>query len=172
MFGDVATVAACLPGASLTASPKPECVEGEIRVRIGPIAATFSGAARVERSPTDMSGRIVGIGNDRRSRSSTQGEIRYRLEPIEQGAATRVDLSIGYTLTGMLAQVGRPGLVRDLAARLIAEFAGNLDRRLAGTSPGDAAPVELSGLSLVSGLLRTRVARWFGRFSSSKDGAA
>ena len=35
---------------------------------------------------------------------------------IEQG--TRVDLSIGYTLTGMLAQVGRPGLVRDLAARL------------------------------------------------------
>jgi carbon-monoxide dehydrogenase small subunit len=119
-----------------------------------------------------MSGRIVGIGNDRRSRSSTQGEIRYRLVPIEQGAATRVDLSIGYTLTGMLAQVGRPGLVRDLAARLIAEFAGNLDRRLAGTSTGDAIPAELSGMSLLSGILRARVARWFGRFSSNKDGAA
>jgi carbon-monoxide dehydrogenase small subunit len=172
MFGDIAAVAACLPGASLTAPPKPERVEGEIRVRIGPIAATFSGAARVERSPGDMSGRIVGIGNDWRSRSSTQGEIRYSLVPIEQGAATRVDLSIGYTLTGMLAQVGRPGLVRDLVARLIAEFAGNLDRRLAGISPGDVAPAELSGMSLVSGLLRTRVARWFGRFSSNKDGAA
>ena len=136
MFGDIAAVAACLPGASLTAPPKPERVEGAIRVRIGPIAATFLGAARVERNPADMSGRIVGIGNDRRSRSSTQGEIRYRLVPIEQG--TRVDLSIGYTLTGMLAQVGRPGLVRDLAARLIAEFAGNLDRRLSGTSPADS----------------------------------
>ena len=135
MFGDIAAVAACLPGASLTSPPKPERVEGAIRVKIGPIAATFSGAARVERSPADMSGRIIGIGNDRRSRSSTQGEIRYRLTPIEQGAATRVDLSIGYTLTGMLAQVGRPGLVRDLAARLITEFAGNLDRRLSGTSP-------------------------------------
>ena len=134
MFDDIAAVAACLPGASLTAPPKPERVEGAIRVRIGPIAATFQGAARVERNPADMSGRIVGIGNDRRSRSSTQGEIRYRLVPIEQG--TRVDLSIGYTLTGMLAQVGRPGLVRDLAARLIAEFAGNLDRRLSGTSAG------------------------------------
>ena len=116
-----------------------------------------------------MSGRIVGIGNDRRSRSSTQGEIRYRLVPIEQG--TRVDLSIGYTLTGMLAQVGRPGLVRDLAARLIAEFAGNLDRRLSGTSAADAAPAELNGMALVFGLLRARVARWLGRFSSDKDGA-
>jgi carbon-monoxide dehydrogenase small subunit len=172
MFGDIAAVTACLPGASLTARPKPERVEGAIRVRIGPIAATFSGTARVERSPNDMSGRIVGIGNDRRSRSSTQGEIRYRLVPIEHGAATRVDLSIGYTLTGMLAQVGRPGLVRDLAARLIAEFAGNLDRRLAGTSSGDTVAAELSGISLVIGLLRARVARWLGRFSSDEDGAA
>ena len=146
MFDDIAAVAACLPGASLTAPPKPERVEGAIRVRIGPIAATFQGAARVERNPADMSGRIVGIGNDRRSRSSTQGEIRYRLVPIEQG--TRVDLSIGYTLTGMLAQVGRPGLVRDLAARLIAEFAGNLDRRLSGTPPTEAAPAELNGMAL------------------------
>ena len=169
MFDDIAAVAACLPGASLTAPPKPERVEGAIRVRIGPIAATFQGAARIERNPADMSGRIVGIGNDRRSRSSTQGEICYRLVPIEQG--TRIDLSIGYTLTGMLAQVGRPGLVRDLAARLIAEFAGNLDRRLSGTSPADAVAAELNGMALVFNLLRARVARWFGRFASKKDGA-
>jgi carbon-monoxide dehydrogenase small subunit len=170
MFGDIAAVAACLPGALLTAPPKPERVEGAIRVKIGPIAATFSGAARIERNPADMSGRIVGIGNDRRSRSSTQGEIRYSLVPVEQG--TRVDLSIGYTLTGMLAQFGRPGLVRDLAARLIAEFTGNLDRRLSGVSTGNAAAAELSGTALASGLLRTWLARWFGRFSSNKDGAA
>jgi len=169
MFDDIEAVAACLPGASLTAPPKPERVEGAIRVRIGPIAATFQGAARVERNPADMSGRIVGIGSDRRSRSSTQGEIRYRLVPIEQG--TRVDLSIGYTLTGMLAQVGRPGLVRDLAARLIAEFAGNLDRRLSGTPLAEAAPAELNGTALLFGLLRARVAGWVGRFSSRKDGA-
>jgi aerobic carbon-monoxide dehydrogenase small subunit len=169
LFDDIAAVAACLPGASLTAPPKPERVEGAIRVRIGPIAATFSGAARVERNPADMSGRIVGIGSDRRSRSSTQGEIRYRLVPGEQG--TRVDLSIGYTLAGLLAQVGRPGLVRDLAARLIAEFAGNLDRRLSGTSPGDATAAELNGMALVFSLLRARVAGWVGRFSSRNDGA-
>ncbi len=169
MFGDIAAVAACLPGASLTAPPKPERIDGAIRVRIGPIAATFQGTARLERSPADMSGRIVGIGNDRRSRSSTQGEIRYRLVPTEQG--TRVDLSIGYTLRGVLAQVGRPGLVHDLAARLIAEFAGNLDRRLSGASTAEATATELNGMALVFGLLRARVAGWIGRFPSSKDGA-
>ncbi|MET0675585.1 MAG: SRPBCC domain-containing protein [Bradyrhizobium sp.] len=169
MFGDIAAVAACLPGASLTTLPRPERVEGAIRVKIGPIAATFLGAARVERSASDMSGRIVGIGNDRRSRSSTQGEICYRLVPLGQG--TRVELSIGYTLTGLLAQVGRPGLVRDLAARLIAEFAANLDRRLSGTSTADAAPAELNGMALALGALRARIARWLGRFSPGKDEA-
>jgi carbon-monoxide dehydrogenase small subunit len=174
MFDDIAAVAAFLPGASLTAPPNPQRVEGAVRVKVGPIAATFLGVARVERNPVDMSGRIVGIGNDQRSRSSTQGEIRYRIIPIEGGAGTRVDLSIGYSLTGMLAQVGRQGLVRDLAARLISEFANNLDRRLSGLSPGDAAaaPADLNGLSLVFGLLRERVARWFGRSPADKDGDA
>jgi carbon-monoxide dehydrogenase small subunit len=171
MFDDIAAVAACLPGASLTQPPNPDRVEGAIRVRIGPIAATFQGAARVERNADDMSGRIIGIGNDQRSRSSTQGEIRYRLVPVERGQGTRVDLSIGYTLTGMLAQVGRPGLVRELAARLISEFAGNLDRRLSGASGDAPAPAELNGMSLISGLFRARLARWFGRFSSGKDRA-
>src|SRR5207253_5216371 len=108
-------------------------------------------------------------GNVRRSRSSTQGQIRYRLVPIEQG--TRVALSIGFTLTGMLAQVGRLGLVRDLSARLIAEFAGNLDRRLSGTSSANAVAADLNGISLAFNLLRARVAGWVGRFSSDKDGA-
>ena len=132
MFGDVRQVAACLPGASLTGVPTPERVEGTIRVKLGPISANFRGAARIERDPENLSGRIVGIGSDQRSRSSTQGEIRYHLVPIEQGAATRVELSIGYSLRGMLAQIARDGLVRDLAARLTADFARNLDRHLSG----------------------------------------
>jgi carbon-monoxide dehydrogenase small subunit len=171
LFGDVAAVAACLPGASLTATPTPERVDGAIHVRIGPISANFLGAARIERDPVHLSGRIVGIGSDRRSRSSTQGEIRYRLLAIDAGAATRVELSIGYSLTGMLAQIGRAGLVRDLAARLIANFAANLDRRLSG----DASTVpaaELNGVSLVFGVVRERAVNLFRRLSGKHgDGA-
>jgi aerobic carbon-monoxide dehydrogenase small subunit len=165
MFGDVTQIAACLPGASLTAVPTPERVEGVIRVKLGPIAANFHGAARIERNSGNLSGRIVGAGSDQRSRSSTQGEIRYRLVPIERGTATRVELSIGYSLRGMLAQIAREGLVRDLAARLTVEFARNLERQLSGTPPVEAQ--NLNGVSLLMGLLGARVRktlrRVFGR---------
>ncbi|WP_315836040.1 xanthine dehydrogenase family Fe-S subunit [Bradyrhizobium prioriisuperbiae] len=162
IFGDIVAVAACLPGAALTGDPKPEHVTGAIRVKIGPIAAAFQGAARIERDPASRSGRIIGIGNDARSRSSTQGEIRYRLLPLDGGAATRVELAIGYSLKGLLAQVGRPALVRDLAARLIAEFASNLDRRLSGGAmDAVAAPAkDLNGLSLLFGLVCGQLKQW------------
>jgi carbon-monoxide dehydrogenase small subunit len=169
MFGDVTQVAACLPGASLTAVPTPERVEGVIRVKLGPISANFHGAARIERNSENLSGRIVGAGSDQRSRSSTQGEIRYRLVPIERGTATRVELSIGYSLRGMLAQIAREGLVRDLAARLTAEFARNLERQLSGTPPDGSPAVaqDLNGVSLLMGLLgmraRKALRRVFGR---------
>lgn len=166
LFGDIATVASCLPGAALNGTPRSERVEGTIKVKIGPISANFSGAARVERDEANLSGRILGVGNDQRSRSTTQGEIRYRLLPENGGAATRVELSIGYSLTGMLAQIGRSGLVRDLAARLIAEFSGNLDRRLSGDATSTpAAATDLNGVSLVIGLLRERAARLLQRFT-------
>ena len=171
MFDDIAGIAACLPGVSLTVPPKPERIEGVIRVRLGPIAASFEGAARVERDPATLSGCIVGIGTDQRSHSATQGEIRYRLVPLEGGTATAVELSIGYTLTGILAQVGRPGLVRDLARRLVAEFAGNLDRHMSGAPSGQAAPAELSFWSLASDVLRARLARVLGRVFTGKGGA-
>jgi carbon-monoxide dehydrogenase small subunit len=108
-----------------------------------------------------MSGRIVGTGNDQRSRSSAQGEIRYRLVPIDEGIGTRVELSIGYHLQGMLAQIAREGLVRGLAARLTADFAGNLDRQLSRAAV--SGPVEqaraINGVTLIFDLLRTRVRR-------------
>jgi carbon-monoxide dehydrogenase small subunit len=154
MFGDVAQVAACLPGASLTRVPAQDRVEGMLRVKLGPISADFRGAARIERNLANLSGRIVGIGSDRRSRSSTQGEIRYRLVPTELGRATRVELSVGYSLKGMLAQIARERLVRDLAARLVADFARNLDRRLSGVRPD--GPQDLNGVSILIDLLRTR----------------
>jgi aerobic carbon-monoxide dehydrogenase small subunit len=139
MFGDIRAIAACLPGVALTGEPTAEHVEGLIRVKLGPISAGFRGAARIERDASTMSGRIVGTGNDQRSRSSTQGEIRYRLVPIDAGAATRVELAIGYSLQGMLAQIAREALVRGLASRLTAEFARNLEQQLSGAA--DGAPV-------------------------------
>jgi carbon-monoxide dehydrogenase small subunit len=172
VLGDIAAVAGCLPGVTLLAPPTPERVEGAFRVKIGPVAATFHGAARVERNSAEMSGRIVGMGMDRRSRSSTRGEVRYHLVPLG-GGKTRVYLSLGYALTGILAQVGRPALVRGLASRLTADFASNLDRLLSGAPPSRSGkePADLNGLSLLWGVVRTALARWFA-YRPKRDGGA
>jgi carbon-monoxide dehydrogenase small subunit len=134
LFGDVGLIAACLPGASLTSAPTPDRVEGVIRVKLGPVSADFHGIARIARDHASRSGRIVGLGKEQRGRSSTQGEIRYLLVPVEQGTATRVELTIGYSLQGMLARIARDGLLRDLARRLTADFARNLERQLSDTT--------------------------------------
>ena len=158
-------MAACFPGASLTGRQTPEHVEGVIRVKLGPISTGFRGAARIERDPGTMSGRIVGTANDQRSRSSTQGEIRYRLVPIDAGAATRVELSIGYSLQGILAQIAREGLVRGLAARLTTEFARNLDLQLSGNlgSGPTRQAKSIDGVALAFDQLRMLVRELLGR---------
>jgi aerobic carbon-monoxide dehydrogenase small subunit len=164
IFGDIEQVAACLPGVSLSGTPTAERVEGLIRVKLGPISAGFRGAARIERDAATMSGRIVGTGADQRSRSSTQGEIRYRLEPVDAGAATRVELSVGYSLQGILAQIARDGLVRDLAARLTADFARNLEQLSNTAERGPVRPAKsIDGSAFILDQLGKSVrqlARW------------
>ncbi|SEN94804.1 carbon-monoxide dehydrogenase small subunit [Methylobacterium sp. UNC300MFChir4.1] len=161
LLGDLAAVAACLPGAVLTARPTPDTVEGGLQVRIGPIAATFRGRARLERDEAARTGAVHGAGNDAGGRSATEGRIRYRVEAGPTPGTARVDLDVGYTLTGPLAQFGRPGLVRDLAGRIAAEFTRNLDARLSGVAA--PAPAGLNPLRLLLGLARARLAAWFGR---------
>ncbi|KZB99933.1 Caffeine dehydrogenase subunit gamma [Methylobacterium radiotolerans] len=161
LLGDIEAVAACLPGAVLTARPTPDTVEGGLQVRIGPIAATFRGRARIARDEAARSGSVRGAGSDAGGRSATEGRIRYRVEVGPTPGTARVALDVGYTLTGPLAQFGRPGLVRDLAGRIAAEFCRNLDARLSGVAA--PAPARLDPLRLILGLARARLAAWFGR---------
>jgi carbon-monoxide dehydrogenase small subunit len=51
--------------------------------------------------------------------------------------------------------------VRDLAARITAQFAANLEARLAGRTPASSTR-GLNPLSLLIGALRNRIASWFG----------
>jgi carbon-monoxide dehydrogenase small subunit len=161
LFGRIEDVANCLPGAFVTARPSADSLEGGIRVKVGPIAAAFAGTARITRDETTRSGRIIGAGADAGGRSNTQGMISYRVLNGPTDGTARVELQVGYTLKGALAQFSRPGLVRDLAARITAQFAANLEARLAGEAPAPATG-GLNPLMLLIGLLRNRIASWFG----------
>jgi carbon-monoxide dehydrogenase small subunit len=160
-FGRLEEVVACMPGAALTEPPREGHLQGRLRVRLGPIAADFAGEADVEQDPAGHSGMIRGQGRDSRTGSGAIGEVSYVLVDERAGTATRVEIEIGYALRGALAQFGRPAIVNDLAERLTAAFARNVEARLGGGADSSAAtaPSELDAGSLILSVIRTRI-RW------------
>ncbi len=150
-FGDLDQVTRCLPGATVTGTPADDRVEVTLRVKLGPIAPEFHGSAEATRDAPTWSGVIRGSARDARSPSTTRGEIRYVLSEENDAAATRVDVDVEYTLTGPLAQFGRSGLVQDIAKRMTAAFAQNVEARLGENPAGFPSPpaAQLNAGSLV-----------------------
>jgi aerobic-type carbon monoxide dehydrogenase small subunit (CoxS/CutS family)/carbon monoxide dehydrogenase subunit G len=150
---DLRQVAACLPGAELT-SLEDDQITGRMRVALGPIKATFSGTGTVALDPDRREGRISGSGRDAGTGSATHGDVRWQVLPADAGSVLVVQ--IAWRLTGALAQFSRAGLVQDLARRLAADFARNLDALTAGTQPAPASK-PLGLLSLLWSILRRRL---------------
>jgi carbon-monoxide dehydrogenase small subunit len=155
-FGNTAEVAACLPGASLSGDTTARHVAGKIRIKVGPIATEFHGAAEIDRDPAMHSGTIHGSGRDSRSDSATRGIIGYRLVPAPENA-TQVNLNVSYRLTGALAQFSRADLVHDIATRLIAAFAQQVEARLSGADHTVAPAAGLNAGGLLLSVLKERI---------------
>jgi len=164
-FGRLGEVTSCLPGTSLLGTPTDDHVETGIRIKVGPIIAEFEGMADVVRDPSNYSGMIHGSARDKRSSSTTRGEIRYVLVEEKGGAATRVDVEVGFTLTGPLAQFSRSSIVQDIAKRMTGAFAQNLQTRLnqgdSGARTGRAAVSEFNAGSLIFSVLWDRIKTFF-----------
>ncbi|MGH7617547.1 MAG: xanthine dehydrogenase family Fe-S subunit [Gemmatimonadaceae bacterium] len=165
-FGRLGEVTTCLPGTSLIGTPTDDRVEPRIRIKVGPIIADFEGVADAVRDASNHAGTIRGSARDTRSSSMTRGEIRYRLLEEQDAATTRVDVEVGYTLTGPLAQFGRSSIVEAIAARMTETFARNLQARLdrgdSGTGTAQALPTAaLDAGSLVFSVVWDRVRAFF-----------
>jgi aerobic carbon-monoxide dehydrogenase small subunit len=165
-FGEIARVVSCIPGASLTAPPAGDQIEGRMRVKLGPITANFAGRARIERDDARRRGVIKGAGRDRAGGSRAVGEAEYTVEATDQGAS-RVALTIRALLLGPLAQFGRSAIVEDVVVRITETFARNLERRLSGSFfDSDAtARVPLEAGALIRQAVWVRIRSLFARLS-------
>ena len=83
-FADTAAVAACLPGASLSGETGARNVSGKMRIKVGPIAAEFHGAAEIDRDPQHAFGHDPG----QRPRPAQQLGDAWR-HPLSAAAAGR-----------------------------------------------------------------------------------
>lgn len=167
-FGRLDEVTMCLPGASVIGAPTQDHVDIKLRIKVGPIVPEFEGGADVVRDLANYSGTIRGAARDTRSSSTTRGEVRYVLIEEKGGTATRVEVDVGFTLTGALAQFSRSSIVQDIARRMTAAFAQNLQTRLNQRDRGasavrpDQPPVsELDAGSLFLSVLWNRMKMFF-----------
>jgi carbon-monoxide dehydrogenase small subunit len=166
LMSDPEAVAKCMPGARLDGPPQDGRVTGRIEVRLGPVAASFAGTGTVRQFPSEYRQVIEGRAADRKGGSRVSGSVEYQLSDLSgaaSGAATRVDVLIGYALAGLLAQLGRSALARGLAQRLGEAFAQNIDACLRGPSDGAAAEVPVGGLPLLPVAVRARLRAFLSR---------
>lgn len=139
---DVERVAPCLPGAHLHEVENGE-YRGVVKVRLGRIVTEFAGSATIaEQNATDYKIIVNGQGLDAQGDGNAEVVVTAKLEPLND-TTTRVLVDTDLTLTGRVAQLGK-GVLPEVSANLIAQFADNLAAVLDGT---DSAPgrVETNG---------------------------
>lgn len=134
-LSDVPAVVSCIPGTELGEDLGEGRYRGTFHLKVGPLSAKIEGEGRVTRDDASRSGSIEGKGVDRRGGSRVSALMSYRVTDQPGGAV--VDISADLTLAGQLSQIGRTGLVEDVAKRLTEEFSQALSRRL--TAAGAAA---------------------------------
>jgi carbon-monoxide dehydrogenase small subunit len=166
-FADVGAVAAAVPGLTLTMA-RADHAEGSFAVALGPITAHFRGQAQISRDAARLSGRILAAGGDAVRRSRARGALDYRVRPCDAGPGSIIEIRVGYSLSGLLAQLGRPGLVEALARRLIGDFAENLERQLGGDAAIPPVKTRLQLLGTVGAVARGWAAQLKARFGRAR----
>jgi aerobic-type carbon monoxide dehydrogenase small subunit (CoxS/CutS family)/carbon monoxide dehydrogenase subunit G len=155
-LSDLRRVAPCVPGAEVTEIDG-ETVKGRVKIALGPIKPSFSGEARVSLNPATREGKMTGLGRDKGTGSSAEGEASWRV--IEGPAdSSVVAVALTWRLTGMLSQFNRSGIVRDVVRGVARTFAANLEEMLKGdTVPRSEPPQSLNVVQLIWSMIRQRM---------------
>jgi carbon monoxide dehydrogenase subunit G len=136
---DVERVAPCLPGASVEASEGDE-YNGSMKVKIGPIVSNFNGTLKIDEADEEAHRAVMSAkARDSRGKGSANATITSTLEPADEG--TRVTVETDLRVTGPAASFGR-GVMEDVSAMLMTQFADCLATKLGREAPGEPAAPE------------------------------
>ena len=156
-FQDVPEVVTCMPGTELLAQPGEATYTGKMTVKLGPVTAAFEGEATIAETDHEArTARIEASGVDRRGGNRARASVAYEVR--EQDGGSLVRLSGDIKLSGALAQIGRSGIVQDVADHLTAQFAERLRNKLAlGAQEADAGADGQEPPQAIEGMQLTRI---------------
>jgi carbon monoxide dehydrogenase subunit G len=136
-FKDIPRVATCLPGAELTETLADDKYGGRVAVRMGPVKLQFAGTAEItERDEATKRIVVHAAGAEERGRGQANMIVSATLAPA--GGGTKVAVSQDLQLAGAAAQYGR-GMISDVTAVLMRDFASNLARQISAAERGETA---------------------------------
>jgi len=164
-FGDIPLVASCLPGAELTESLGDDRYGGRVAVRMGPVRLQFAGTAEITERD-EAAKRIVVHATGAEERGRGQASMVLSVTLAAAGHGTKVAVTQDLQLAGAAAQYGR-GMISDVTAVLMRDFAANLANQIASSERGEtlqaaAAPAGGFAIGFRAALMALR--RVFRRF--------
>ena len=132
LLSNPATVAGCIPGATLEEAEGDGVYKGTIRVRFGPTVATFSGEATLAYDHDARRCTIDGRGIDRKgaSRATASGTVTAGGD-----AVTVLTVDGSFNVTGPLETFANAGGVH-VARALLHDFAANMARKAGSKQAG------------------------------------
>ena len=137
-FKDVASVAECFPGATVS-SAEGDSFSGSVKVKLGPIALLYNGSGTfVEKDDAAHRFVVEAKGKDKRGNGTAGATVTLAMTAADGG--TRVEVLTDLSVTGKPAQFGR-GMMQDVSDKLLGQFVDCLEQRFA-TGVADEEPVQ------------------------------
>src|ERR1700722_8707954 len=135
---DVERIAPCMPGASVT-SVEGDQIEGQVKVKLGPLSLTYKGTAKfTDKDQDNHKLAIEATGKETRGAGTASANVQATLTPGDAAGSTLVAIHTSLNVTGRPAQFGR-SLLPEVSGKLIAQFASNLEALISADSPAAAA---------------------------------
>jgi carbon monoxide dehydrogenase subunit G len=174
LLRDVSRVAECVPGARVTGQVDATHYRGEVRIKIGPAAATFKGEIEVRSLDAGKHElRLIGKGVDARGTSTATMDLAANLRDAGAGGSELLGVST-VSVTGKMANFGGR-MLNQVADQILEQFAANFSTRVTAMGKGAAAekaaaeiadsPGELQALALLWRVFADFLRRLFGRKS-------
>jgi len=122
---DVERIAPCMPGASVL-SVDGDAVEGQVKVKLGPLSLTYKGTAKFTgKDQANYTIVLDASGKETRGAGTASAAVNAVLKPGDEPGTTTATIHTSLHVTGRPAQFGR-SLLPEISGKLIAQFADNL----------------------------------------------
>ena len=131
-------VVRCLPGAELTGEEAERTYLGRVKVKVGPVTASYSGRAQLaDVDEASHSVRLTGDGRETGGAGSAKLVMTSRVIALP-GGATEIRVEADVDIAGKIVQFGR-GMIEGVSKQLFRQFADCVRAELETPLPAAAS---------------------------------